>query len=321
MAMSPVLLAGAGLFVGAAATVFTAPPGFEARQVLLLSPRTPTPPYTAASSAAFQRTLEQRLPTLPGIGAVCFASSPPFSSDEGQGPAEEVRLLGQVEGTGLRASVNVVSPNFFDTLGISIVRGRSFRAGEAPVKGSVQSIAVSETMARALWPGADPLGQTVEDAGGGLLEVVGVSRDLKSQRFGALDGPSFYRLRDPRTYGGSIVARFNGDAAPAQLAVRNLIREMDREMLPRVATLQSMMDEGGAPFWKMARIVILLRAVAIVLAVIGIYDGICRHVRPDLAGASRRPVTGPTPGLEFYLAGYRPRSQGNANQGGSVGLS
>jgi hypothetical protein len=53
--------------------------------------------------------VEQRLRALPGIQSVCFASSLPYSNDEGNGPTEEIRLPGQVKGTGLKAVVNVIS--------------------------------------------------------------------------------------------------------------------------------------------------------------------------------------------------------------------
>jgi predicted permease len=271
VAMSLVLLVGAGLFVRAEFTTFSANPGFETRQVLQFSVHTPLSRYTPASSTAFYRTLEQRLRALPGIQSVSFSSSPPFSNDEGSGPTEMVRLPGQVKGTGLKAAVNIVSPQFFETLGIPIVRGREFREGEASGKGVISPIVVSEAFARTLWPAKDPLGAIIQDDGGDLAEVVGIARDVKSQRFGALDGPSFYRLRDPRAYGDSILARFQGDAPTMQLAVRNAIREMDREMLPRIGTLQSVMDNFAESFWKLAEMTLLLGAVAMVLAVTGIY--------------------------------------------------
>jgi predicted permease len=271
VAMSLILLVGAALVVRAEFTTFSGNPGFETRQVLLFSVHTPLPRYTPASSAAFYCTMEQRLRVLPGIQSVCLASSPPYSNDEGNGPTEELRLPGQVKATGLKAAVNIISPEYFETLGIPIVRGRAFRAGEVSGKGAISPIVVSEAFARTLWPGKDPLGAVIQDADGGLAQVVGIARDVKSERIGVLDGPSFYRLRDPRAYGDSIMARFQGDAATAQLAVRNVIREMDREMLPRLGTLQSVLDNFAASFWKLAEMVLFLGAVAMVLAVTGIY--------------------------------------------------
>ena len=271
VAMSLVLLVGAGLFVRAELTTFRANPGFETRHVLQFSARTPMPPYTPASSAAFYRTLEQRLRALPGVQSVAFASAPPFSSEEGGGPRDELLLPGQAKGAGTKAGVNVVSPEYFAALGIPIVRGRSFRSGEAPAEGAVSPIVISEALARTLWPGRDPLGQLVQGTDGAAFEVAGIARDVDAQRLGAVDGPAFYRLRDPRSYGDSILVRFQGDAPAMQEEVRTLIHGMDREMLPRVQTLQSVMDDFAEIFWRMARMVLLLGAVAIVLAVVGIY--------------------------------------------------
>ena len=182
-----------------------------------------------------------------------------------------MRSPGQANGTGLKASVNFVSPDFFDTLRIPILRGRAFREGEMPVKGAASPVVISEAFARTMWPAKDPLGQAIQDSGGALLEVVGVVRDLKSERFGAVDRAFLYRLRSPQAFGDTLMARFHGDPVPVQLAVRDLIREMDREMLPRMGTIQNAMDNFADLFWKMAEMVLFLGGVAIVLAIVGIY--------------------------------------------------
>jgi len=271
VAMSLILLVAAGLFLLAEFKTFRASPGFETRRVLILSLRTPTPPYTASSAAALYREIERRLLTVSGVHSVSFASAPPFSSDEGGGPTEEIRLSGQAKGAGLKALTSTVSPKFFAKLGIPIVGGRGFDEGYAPRQGAISPVVVSQAFARTLWPAGNPLGRIVQDGAGNPLEIVGVARDVKSQRLGAFDGPFVYRVRDPQAYGGAILVRFSGDAAPIQSAVRNLLLDLDRELQPRIATLQSVVDFYLDSFSKVMDIVLFLGALAIGLAIVGIH--------------------------------------------------
>lgn len=271
IAMSLVLLAGGGLFVRAQETVFRADPGFETRQVLLVAPRLTSPPYTPASSREFYRRLAQNVRALPGIRSVAFTNAPPLSNDEGGGPTEEVREPSRPKGSGIRAGVVVVSPGYFETMGIAILRGRSFRESESPVTGAASPTVVSEAFARTMWPDRDPMGQPFLDSDGRLLEVEGVARDVKSQRFGAIDGPMFYRLRSPEAYGDTLLARYAGTSAGAEMAVRTLMREMDRELLPVPRTLQETIDNFAALFWRMAVVALSLGVLAVILAVVGIY--------------------------------------------------
>ncbi len=260
VAMSMVLLVIAGIFVHAQYTIFTASPGFETHQVLMVGLHTDMPPYTAESAAAFDRAVAQRVAALSGVVSVAFTGAPPFSaSDEGAGPTEEIN------GTRQPAAVNTVSENYFDTLGIPLVRGRAFRPGDP------RAIVVSEAFARAFFPGRDAIGQTVQTARGEPLEVAGVARDVKSQRFGATDGPLFYRPRPAQAFGDTLMVRFRGEEGAIAAAVRSAIREMDREQMPAPGTLQALMDQAADRFWRLSQMVLFLGAVAVLLAVVGIY--------------------------------------------------
>jgi predicted permease len=309
VAMSLVLLVAAGLFLLAQFTTFRASPGFETRQVLILSARTPMPPYTAGSAAVFYRDLERRLQTIPGVRSVAFASAPPFSSDEGGGPTEEIRLLGQAKSAGLKVFTSTVSAKFFATLDIPIVRGRGFVEGDVPRNGAISPIVVSEAFARTLWQARNPLGRIVQDSDGNALEIVGVARDVKSQRLGVMDGPFVYRVRDPRAYGDSVLMRFYGDAAPIQSAVHDLLREMDRDLLPRITTLQSSVDFYLDSFWKVLDMVLFLAGVALGLAIVGIHGvvafSVSRRTREMgirmALGATRRDIV-----VSVIASGVRP---------------
>jgi ABC-type antimicrobial peptide transport system permease subunit len=109
----------------------------------------------------------------------------------------------------------------------------------------------------------------VENAG--RLEVVGVARDTRSERYGVVDGPRFYRLQSPRSFGGPLMARFDGDAGTVKRAIRDILRSVGGELIAAPKTLQSEIDDRSAAFWRMAQLVLLLGCAAVLLAVIGIY--------------------------------------------------
>jgi predicted permease len=270
IAMSLVLLAGAGLFVRAQYTTFTADAGFDTDHVLLVEPRLDMPPYTPNSVRAFYRMLTQRVESAPGVRSVCLGA-PPLLGDEG-GDATEVRLPGQVKGTGKQAGVTAVSARFFETLGIPISRGRPFLESDAASNEKAPIAVVSEAFARTYWNGENPIGKLIELQEGDLLRVVGVARDTRGDRLGTVDGPRVYRLRrassatqDP------VLVRFDGDAASVVRSVRRVVSGLDREMIVTPRTLRSIIDDIVGRFGLLVRLVLFLGCVAVLIAVIGIY--------------------------------------------------
>lgn len=272
VATSLVLLAITGLVMRAQYDISVADPGFETRQVLLVPLGVNVPPYTADAAWSFYRTLEQRVRALPGVQSVCYAKKAPFwGDDEGPETTEEVRLPGQAKGTGRRASVDVVSTDFFETLRIPILRGRALERADANSQKPAAVTVVSENFARKLWPHEDPVGKGLEWADGERLEVVGVARDTKSQSYGSIDGPRFYVLDNPRSFGGPLMVRFSGDAHLVARAVRDSIRKLDPAETGVPRTLRSEIDDMSSRFRIVVDIFLLLGGITIFLAVVGIY--------------------------------------------------
>jgi len=265
VAMSVVLLVVAGIFLRVQYTMLTAEPGFETKQVLLAPLQAEPGRYTAEAAELFHRMLEQRVRALPGVESVCLASAPPGAGGGLDANLIEIRMPGQARGSGKLSGIKIVSGDFFETFHIPIVAGRTFLETE----GTVSAI-VSEAFARRFWGSADPLGKVIEDASGEELQIVGVARDTKSS-FGSTEGPQLYRRFNPRFVGSSLMIRFAGEARPIAEALRNVLREMDREMIATPQTLRAKLDEQAARFWVPVRLILLLGIVAMLIAVIGIY--------------------------------------------------
>ncbi len=249
VAMSLVLLVCAGLFIRAQYAMLTADPGFEARRVLFVPLRVPL-------AAAADRILK-----VPGVYSV--ASGSPLSQEE-QGPAaEEVRAPGQPEGLGKQIATSEVSTNYFDTLSIPLLQGRSLANAREAV--------VSRAFARSFWPGKDPIGERVVLADGKETIIVGVVNDVASEHPGSVDGPHLYRWRDMSHPVDSLLVRFQGDAITISARVREAIRQLDPDKQAWPRTLRAILDETAARFSTMVRMVGVLAGMALSLAVLGIY--------------------------------------------------
>lgn len=284
--MSFVLLTGAVLFIRLQHKVASADPGFETAHVLLvqanyLGPSAGTNTVREQNDRiAFFTELAKRVRALPGVKSIAYAQDLPFLRSD----TEEARLPGESKGQGRQVSVDLVSANFFDALGIPIVRGRAFRTSDVAAEGKLptnpavfnaQSIApigiVSQTFARASWPGQNPIGKTVEwGDSGSRVQIVGVARDTRSEGFGQPDDPRLYTLMN-WDFGGPLLVRFEGDASSLAPAIEAAVRSLDSQQLVVPQTLQSLLRESAIEMSVLTEMVTTLASIAVVLAIIGIY--------------------------------------------------
>jgi predicted permease len=259
LAMSLVLLAAAAICVRAQYTVFAAGPGFEIEHVLAMRIGSP------GDGWAFRHMLEQRLRAVPGVASVCFAQFLPFERED----SEDVKPSGQATGTGRVVSTNFVSPNFFETLGIPIVRGRAFEERDTTSDHTGSFAIVSEAFAREFWPGQDAIGKVIEAPD--RLQVVGVSRDSRSARYGEQDGPQLFRLQNPKGFTSSVMVRFQNDAGQVARGILAALYDMGSVENSMPETLKSIMDLEASAFWAIAEMVLFLGIAAVGLAAVGVY--------------------------------------------------
>jgi len=276
LAISVVLLIGAGLLLRSFVRVQSVPPGFNPRNVLTLELTMSGDKYKDPQLVrATYRQLWERLERLPGVTAAGGVSSLPLSDMFAWGP---ITVEGRVLPAGekfINADERVVSGNYFATMQIPLRQGRLFNDQDTP--DHPQVIVVDEYMAQQLWPDQDPLGKRVSfgDLASKPLwaTVVGVVGSIKQY---TLDSDSRIALYLPQSqHAGramNVVVRSSNDPALLTSAVKRELHELDRDLpMYRVLTMAQRVDESLARRRFSTLLLGLFAGLALALATIGIY--------------------------------------------------
>ena len=267
IAMSFVLLAAAVLFVRLPSTITGIDPGFETRHVMTVPLEINMPPYSKESAQTFYRTLQARVSEIPGVQSLAYAGITPFNGS----PQEEIRFGTQTKGHGRAAVIDDVSGNFFSTFQIAMLRGHSFSSSDISGTPAAPVAIVSQSFARSFWGDADPMGKVVVTPDNRHLTVIGVARDTRSERFGMLDGPRLYTLRNPDSLQGQLFIRFQGDAAPVSASVEQILKSLDPDQTAVPATIWDFLEQNAVQMQSLAKIVLFMAGIAMLLAITGLY--------------------------------------------------
>jgi predicted permease len=242
-------------------------PGFEIRQTLIVPLRVNTSGDDRAKAQMFYRELETKLLAIPGVEAVTYASLLPFTPS----PPEEVRLSNQRKGKGQPVSIDEVSNNFFTSFGIGVLRGRAFRSTDVTTTSAAPVAVVSQAFANAFWPDRGAIDKTVIMADDRRLTVVGIVDNTRSAHFGRPDEPRIYTLRSPSTLGGNLYVRFAGNAKPIENAVRETLKRLDPLQTTVPQTIWEAVENHAEAITVMAQIILLVAAIALLMAITGVY--------------------------------------------------
>jgi predicted permease len=190
MAASLMLLAGAGLLFRGAWRSHRIETGFETQHVFRLGVATHSIAATQSARIALFREIAHRLEAMPEVVSVAVADRPPFLGSGSDSFRSDEQLSTQCQ-------FNYVSERYFETLGIPVLAGRTFALQEAERRGPVA--VVSESAARALWPGKDPLGRHIYGPfpGNDSFTVIGIVKTVRSTYLSKVDSPAVYF---PRTF-------------------------------------------------------------------------------------------------------------------------
>ncbi|MGA3186803.1 MAG: ABC transporter permease [Bryobacteraceae bacterium] len=274
LSLSLMMLAAAGLFVHSAVRAANIQPGFSLDNEVLAEVDASLIDYDEARGYQIYATLKDRLRQVPGVQAVAIAATVPFGTMRLGKNITPAGMAVSKEHPALDARYNMVSEDYFRTLGIPILRGRAFTAAESS-RGSKSNTAIIDKLtADKLWPGADALGKHLRiDGAKQDLEVVGVVGDIRENIIGEGLGAHLY-VPFGREYQANV--QFHVKVADERMleTIGREIRATD-ERLPVLAlkTMRGHLD-SGFDIWVVrtgAHILEIFGAVALLLAVIGLY--------------------------------------------------
>ncbi|HEX8501477.1 MAG TPA: ABC transporter permease [Pyrinomonadaceae bacterium] len=278
VALSLLLLAGAGLLVKSFARLQAVNPGFDSGGVLTARVSLPGARYKEpAQKAEFYAALTERLNALPGVEAAGATTSLPLGGSNlsvWRGFIPEGRPATPEASEG--ASYAVVTPGYFRALRIPVRAGRDF--DERDDANSPKVAVVNETLARKFFAGQDPVGRHIaiwrdEDF---PRRIVGVVGDTKPQSLDAEDAPQVYvPARQDAAWGGfSLAVRARGGDDPAALApaVREAVRALDRQLpVYDVKTMGKVLGDSTAYRRVTVFLMAGFAAAALLLAGVGLY--------------------------------------------------
>jgi macrolide transport system ATP-binding/permease protein len=271
VAVSSILLVGAGLLVRALQKAQTVVPGFEMRNVLVVSPDFELRRYGSARALEFERELTQRLESMPGVKSVGLARTAPLGSSFS---ITRFAIQGHEPPPGSSPPTvhfNTVSPEFFDALEIPIVRGRNFISRDLRL--DAQVAVVNESLARRYWPGEDPIGKRFNGGGtSAYREVIGIAKDVRNVYLWASAEPYLYLpLSRADSTSMQFFVRTQGNSAALMGAVSESVRTIDRSLQ---ASTRPLGDNLALWIWPSQMGALLsgaLGIVALLLASAGIY--------------------------------------------------
>jgi predicted permease len=269
VALSFILLVGAGLVLHSLKSVRDANPGFPTQNLLITTIEVSSG-YDVQRTSNYQKELLDRIHAVSGVRSAAYGRVPVFSYRTYS--SARIALDGYVPPAQQQptAEYNEVSPAYFATMGLPIVSGREFTSSDD--KTSAPVAIVNQLMAEKYWKGADPVGKRLQ-VNGKWMRVVGVAKTIKYQNFMELPKPFFYvpLLQNPAD-GVSLTVRTSRSAGSLALALAHEVHSLDPELpIYDVMTMGEQIDRQTSAQRIAVTLLSVFGGLALLLAAVGLY--------------------------------------------------
>ena len=291
VALTVVLLVGAGLLARSFVRLLEVNPGFRTQHVVVLELDLPfeSGPVAHEHRVAFYQQLMARVQAIPGVGSVGLATGVPLV---GNGADGEYLILSRADQpvsfndwttfrndptrSGL-ANYRLVDGDYFRAMGIPLLKGRQFDKRDQP--NSIHVALVSASLAKSKWPNEDPIGKVIQygNMDGDLrpFTIIGVVGDVRGESLAADPQPTFYAYEPQRRYNGNpfqVVMQTPGDPTAIIASARAIAREMRPDVPPVLKTMESVVSASVADRRFVLVLVGVFGGAALVLATLGVYS-------------------------------------------------
>ena len=287
VALSLLLLVGAGLLIRSAIVLQRTDTGFEPRGVLSARLTLPTTSFTEpAHIVETLRRIDEAAAAVPGVGSAAISS---YAAMGGGGGTNGLVPEGRepVAANFINSTLRVITPSFFETMGVRIVKGRNF--GEDDRAGGQRVMIVSARLAAVAFPGQDPIGKRIsccEPGPGGFKTIIGVAADIRSRGPAVAPRPEFYLpiAQVPDVAWGwnrtmYVLVRTTGNPSALVQPLNAAVARIDRDLpLFDVKTMDERLARSLATARFNTLLLTLLGAIGLALAASGIYGVIAYFV-------------------------------------------
>jgi putative ABC transport system permease protein len=277
IALTVVLLVGAGLLLRSYRAVLAVDPGFDAHGLLVAETVLPDSRYAApADYERFYKRVLEEVRALPGVESAGYTSFAPLVFKggrsvifvDGRARPEPAQILQHL------ATNRSASAGYFESLGVPLVSGRFI--DDRDVRGAARSVVINQTLARRYWFDGDPIGQRISVGGGEMMTVVGVVGDVRQLGLDvAADAEVFVPIDQiegafmrPRQF----VVRTIGDPLALAAAVRNAVWSVDGDQpVSSIRAMSEVLDSDLANRNTQLTLIGSFALLALVLAAVGLY--------------------------------------------------